>query len=417
MAVVRRHALALLERGWDCALVVTGGGAVPASDAGIPVRSLSSLGPVHVAIATWWTTADALFELDAARRVMFLQNLEARFYGADELADRLGAAGVLDLPVDFLVIASHMVELLRDLRPDARVKLVPNGIDKTVFTPAGGARLRGGELGAPARDSAGAPRDLAAPLRVLVEGQPTLWFKAVPEAVAAVRAMGEPATVTVAVHDPADAGSLGADRVVGGLSPEQMAALYREHDVLLKLSRFEGFSLPPMEAFHCGVPCVITPFTGSEAWARHGGNALVVGFDDEPGTAAALDRLSRDRELLARLSAGALETAERWPDQASTCARFAGALEELLDEPPPSPEAALRRLARSRRQWIELTRSAAESAAIELREALGEAAWWKDAAGKWEGLADDRLASIHDLTSRPSYRAAHLAKRLTGRGE
>ena len=38
-----------------------------------------------------------------------------------------------------------------------------------------------------------------------------------------------------------------------------MAALYAEHDVLLKLSRFEGLGLPVLEAFHVGRPCVVTP--------------------------------------------------------------------------------------------------------------------------------------------------------------
>ena len=248
---------------------------------------------------------------------------------------------------------------------------------------------------------------------MLVEGQPTLWFKAVPEAVAAVRRMRAPATVTVAVHDPADAGELGADRVVGGLSPEAMGELYGEHDVLLKLSRFEGSGLPPLEAFHCGVPCVLTPYTGSEDYAEHGVNALVTGFDDEPGVTDALDRLARDRALLARLGEGALATAARWPDVETSSQRFLAAVTELLETPPPAPDAALRRMARTRRQWIELTRAAEHRA----RETRGEAAWWKDAAGQWERLAEERLDLIHDLTSRPSYRAAHLAKRLTGRGE
>ena len=398
MAVVRRHAQALVAAGWGCELVVCGPGpgALPASDSGIPVRRLSGAGPVDVAIATWWTTAEALFELEAERRMLFLQNLEHRFYAPAEQADRLGAAGVLDLPLDFLVIASHMQDLLNDLRPDAPVRLVPNGIDKAVFRPRGGPRAPG-------------------PLRVLVEGQPTLWFKAVPEAVAAVRRMREPARVTVAVHDPADAGDLGADRVVGGLSPDAMAELYGEHDVLLKLSRFEGQGLPPLEAFHCGVPCVLTPFTGSEDYAEHRVNALVAGFDDEPGVTDALDRLARDGALLARLGEGALATAARWPGREASSDAFRTAVGALLAEPPPAPGAAMRRMARSRRQWIELTRAEGEAAAIRLRDARGEAAWWKDAAGRWEKLADERLALIHDLTSRPSYRAAHLAKRLARR--
>ncbi len=339
MAVIRGHARHLIEReGARCELVVCHPkpGTLPALDAGVPVRRLADAAPVDIAIATWWTTAEALYQVDTSRRAVFLQNLEHRFYD-DRTAEQLGALGVLDLPVDYLVIASHMEALLAALRPDARVRRVSNGIDKRVFVPAAGERAPGA-------------------LRVLVEGQPTLWFKGVPEAVAAVRAMQEPATVTVAVHDVADAGELDADRVVGGLGPEAMAALYAEHDVLLKLPRFEGLGLPPLEAFHVGLPCVVTPFTGSEDYVEHGVNALVVGFDDEPGTAAALDRLARDAALRARLREGALSTAARWPDAETASARFAAAVHELVAEPPPPSDAALRRMALTRRMTIELTR-------------------------------------------------------------
>jgi hypothetical protein len=101
---------------------------------------------------------------------------------------------------------------------------------------------------------------------------------------------------------------------------------------------------------------VVTPFTGSEDYIEHGVNALVTGFDDEPGTIAALDLLARDAALRARLRDGALATAARWPDRETASAGFAAALRELVAEPPPAPDAALRRMAHSRRLAIELTR-------------------------------------------------------------
>ena len=60
----------------------------------------------------------------------------------------------------------------------------------------------------------------------------------------------------------------------------------------------------------------------------HEHNALVVGFDDEAGTVAALERL-RDPDLRARLREGALATARDWPDEESAGAAFAGALRAL----------------------------------------------------------------------------------------
>ena len=382
MGQVRRYA-----RHVGGTLVVCGAkpGALPAEDDGIPVTGLEQAGPVDVAVATWWTTAERLFEIDAARRVAFLQNLEHRFYLEDERMDRLGALGVLDLPVDFVVIASHMREVLERLRPEARVRVVSAGIDKRVFTPRP----------APAGDG---------PLRVLVEGQPTLWFKGMADAVAAVRAMREPATLTLAVHDPADARSAGldADRVVGGLAPEGMARLYAEHDVLLKLPRFEGLALPPLEAMHVGRPCVLTPFTGSEDYARHGENALVVGFDDGPGATAALDLLARDAGLRRRLSEGALRTAAAWPDDEAAAAGFAAALHDFSAEPPPPPAGSHQRLARSRRLAIEIAREGQRRDAVALDHSQIDTA--------------KLAARLDDITSRRSYRAARAVKRVLRRG-
>jgi glycosyltransferase involved in cell wall biosynthesis len=388
MAVIRRHARHLREvEGMDVELVVCGPRA-SLGDEAVPVRRLADVRDYDVAIATWWTTADALFELEARRRVVYLQNLEFRFYREHELADRLGAMSVLDLPVDYVVVASHMQALLAELRPQARVVRVAPGIDKDVFREA-------------------PPRAGGDSLRVLVEGQPTLWFKAVPEAVAVARSAG--AEVTVATHDPSL--EVDADRVVGGLSGPEMAALYAEHDVLLRLARFEGLGLPPLEAFHVGVPCVLTPFTGSEDYARHEQNALVVGFDDEAATVAALQRLRDDAGLRARLREGELATARDWPDERAAGAAFAEALRGFLAEEPPSPDEALRRMARTRRLAIELERPLVTGAAS-----------WRD---KW-ALADQKNAEydrwakdlqthIDALHARPGYRVEQGLKRLLRR--
>jgi hypothetical protein len=201
-----------------------------------------------------------------------------------------------------------------------------------------------------------------------------------------------------------------------------MAALYAEHDVLLKLSRLEGLALPPLEAMHVGVPSVLTPFTGSDDCARHGENALVVGFDDRPGTVAALNVLARDPSLRERLSAGALATAAGWPGADASAAAFGAAVRTVLDEPAPAVDLVLRRIARGRRLAIELAREDRRRDAVALDHLRHEAGVYRakfeehlQIAEEFRVLAEGRLDTLHDLTSRPSYRAAHFAKRLVGR--
>lgn len=291
-----------------------------------------------IAVATWWETTFTLFDLSAERYAYFVQSLEDRFYRYDE-AERLGAALTLDLPVSFITEAQWIADTIAQLRPDAPCYVVRNGIDKEVFAPIQRVEpSRGG------------------PLRVLVEGYPSVWFKHVPEAIRAVRAMSEPYRLTVVTGDQAGVRALGVEDVVGPLTQREMAELYAETDVLVKLSSVEGMFGPPLEAFHGGATCVVTPVTGHEEYIEHGFNALIADWDDLRGTARQLDLLARDRELLHFLRCNALETARGWPawDQASQF--MAAALLDIRRLPRPDAVRASAQLMADLRLGIDIYR-------------------------------------------------------------
>jgi O-antigen biosynthesis protein len=271
-----------------------------------------------VAVATWWETTFTLFTIPAARYAYFVQSFEDRFYRPHE-PERLGAALTLDLPVAFITEASWIAETLAELRPEAPCYLVRNGIDKDVF--------RSPPTLAPRRTS---------PLRVLVEGNPLVWFKGVGEAVAAVRAMSEPHHLTVVTGERDAVDGTGVDRFAGPVSAAEMAELYAETDVVLKLSRVEGMYGPPLEGFHMGATCVTTEVTGHDEYIRHGYNALVCDWDDERGTARALDLLARDRRLLHLLRTNALATARGWPSWTQSGQLMALALQAIHRASPPA---------------------------------------------------------------------------------
>jgi len=267
-----------------------------------------------VAIATWWRTAYDLFAIPARRHAYFVQQFEERTYLPGDV-ERFGAVATHDLPVAFLTEARWIAEELAELRPEAPCFHIPNGIDKQRFAPA-------------------EPSPAAGPLRVLVEGSPGLWFKGVQDAAAALELTCEPVVTTLVTPERADPDTCARfDRVVGPLDHAAMADAYREADVLLKLSRVEGVFIPPLEAFHGGVPCVVWPVTGHDEYVRHGVNGAVVDFDDLAGTAGWIDLLARERGLLERLGGGALDTAAGWPTWESSTAAFAIALEAIADGP------------------------------------------------------------------------------------
>jgi glycosyltransferase involved in cell wall biosynthesis len=269
-----------------------------------------------VALATWWETTTALLTVPAERYGYFVQSLEDRFYEFDE-PDRLGAAVTLGLPVAFITEARWIAATLDQLRPDAPCYLVRNGIDKSVFAVGDALDVRRG-----------------GPLRILIEGNPAVWFKGVREALGTVEVMREPRHVTVVTAQHEDPP---ADRVVGPLTHREMADLYAESDVVLKLSRVEGMFGPPLEAMHRGATCVVTPVTGHDEYVEHGVNGLVADWDDSQGTARLLDLLARDRALLHRLRLGAVETARRWPTTEQSSQFMALALRRIADGPVPDP--------------------------------------------------------------------------------
>jgi glycosyltransferase involved in cell wall biosynthesis len=288
-----------------------------------------------IAVATWWETTFSLFELESERYAYFVQSLEDRFYHHDE-AQRLGAALTFDLPVSFITEARWIADTLAGMRPDAPCQLVRNGIDKDIFAPPDSIPVRS-----------------EGPLRILVEGMPTSWFKGVHEATDAAAAMSEPHHVTVVTPDRKALGDVHADEVIGPISHREMAERYGMADVVLKLSRVEGMFGPPLEGFHRGATCVVTPVTGHEEYVEHGWNGLLTDWDDLCGTARQLDLLARDPDLLHFLRSNALETARAWPSWDQSSQFMAAALLAIGREPQPGGGAAAARLLADLRGGLE----------------------------------------------------------------
>jgi O-antigen biosynthesis protein len=334
VGVVLQHARQLsMSEGWDVTLVLVREQEDPnwhgyehLPHLHVLPREAALSEHYDIAVATWWETTFTLFELTAERYVYFVQSLEDRFYRHDE-AERLGAALTLDLPVTFITEARWIRDTLRGLRPDASCFVVRNGIDKEVFAP-------------PEHP----PVNASAPLRLLVEGSPSAWFKHVRDAIEAASAMQEDHHLTVVCGEREALGDIVADDIVGPLSHQQMADLYARSDVLLKLSSVEGMFGPPLEAFHGGATCVVTPVTGHDEYVEHGWNGLLTDWEDLRGTARQLDLLARDRELLHFLRTNALETARAWPSWQQSSQFMAAVLLAILRDPPPNAYAGAARL-------------------------------------------------------------------------
>ena len=91
-----------------------------------------------------------------------------------------------------------------------------------------------------------------------------------------------------------------------------MRKIYSSCDILLKMSRVEGFFGPPLEMMACGGTAVVSKVTGYDEYIVDGYNALVVEMGDVNRARAAVKRLIEDPELRKRLIANGQQTAKNW---------------------------------------------------------------------------------------------------------
>jgi glycosyltransferase involved in cell wall biosynthesis len=99
-------------------------------------------------------------------------------------------------------------------------------------------------------------------------------------------------------------------RRVEYLSPEELARLFRQADLLVFPSRHEGFGLPVLEAMASGTPVITSTVSSLPEVA--GDAALLVDPDDVDGLCQAMERVLRDRALWAQLQAAGLARARQF---------------------------------------------------------------------------------------------------------
>jgi glycosyltransferase involved in cell wall biosynthesis len=234
----------------------------------------------------------------------------ATVYGLERVAAAFSHAELVQNEED--------LEVLRRLRvPSERLVLLGNGIDLCRFDPD---RFAADEV-AWARRELGATeaRDVVvgAVGRLVVE-------KGYRELFAAAATVGGPVRFAVIGFDEPDkadalsgdeirrAGTTGV-RFLGGR--HDVDRLYPGMDVFVLASHREGFPRSAMEAAAMGVPIVATDIRGCRQVVEHGVNGLLVPARDPAALAAAIRRLTENRDLRATMSVAARERARRRFDQ------------------------------------------------------------------------------------------------------
>jgi O-antigen biosynthesis protein len=272
-----------------------------------------------IAIATWWKTCYNLHRLRANRYAYFVQSLENRFYEPTKHGSlKPLVRATYHLPVIFITEAKWIQDTILAMRPKAQVFYVRNGIDKSIFN-----------LG----DRTEFQPNTAQPLRILIEGPLGVWFKDTTKAIEIAAGLEFPKRITLvsASEVPADVRRQ-VDIVQSNVAVTEMPKIYRETDVLLKMSKVEGMFMPPLEAFHCGATAVCSWVTGCDEYLKHAWNSFVAIPEDYDSIRRYLNLINKDRQLLNVLRCNALATAKSWPSWEESARCMAAALSRITDE-------------------------------------------------------------------------------------
>ncbi|OJH40412.1 glycosyltransferase [Cystobacter ferrugineus] len=293
------------------------------------------------ALATWWITFFDLWRVDARVYGYLNQSLESRFHA--ERYFKLLNRQTYSLPLLFITEAKWLVEFIQTLQPRAQVLYVQNGLSREHFP------------------CVEAPPERSGPLRVLVEGPWGVGFKGVPETFEVLRE----ANAQGVVFDTGwlSSGSAGMRPRVGEQVVEpleripinQVHQVYRQYDVLLKLSKVEGMFGPPLEMFSQGGTAITYTVTGADEYMVHGHNSLLVEPHNRRQIIQYLRLLSTQPAYLAHLRANALRTARAFTDWASSTHQMVSGLAQVHESGWSNAELrpALAALSSMRGAWLD----------------------------------------------------------------
>lgn len=241
----------------------------------------------HTVVATGWITAYELLLLNVNRKIYFVQSDETRFYPRGSYLKKR-VKRTYTFRFEYMTEARWIKDWLKkDFNHKA--EYVPNGINTNIFYPDTPLELK--------------PKNKK---RILLEGAINLPFKGMAEAFEVVQDLD--CEVWCVSYDGKPKPEWHCDRFFEKVPMEMMRRIYSSCDILLKLSKVEGFFGPPLEMMACGGVPIVAKVTGYDEYIIDGYNTLVT----EPGnilkTKKLLQKLITDKTLYKKLQSGSQKT-------------------------------------------------------------------------------------------------------------
>jgi glycosyltransferase involved in cell wall biosynthesis len=294
VAVICEHANRLLMRGYDVSLISEDNFDKVAwfPNQRVAVLPLSQIvkETYDILIATSWSTAYTTQQLNADRKFYFVQSDESRFYSPRGLKS-IWARKTYEMNFEFMTMARWIQNWLKQ-EFGKNSTYVPNGLNEQIIFPDKPIKNK--------RDK----------IRILLEGPINIPFKGMEEAFRAVAGLDCEVWCVSSFGAPKPGWK--CDEFFEKIPFGKMRHIYSSCDILLKMSRIESFSYPPLEMMACGGAVVVGKVTGIDEYIVDGYNALLVEQGDVQGAHEALKRLIENESLRNELITNGKKTAEKF---------------------------------------------------------------------------------------------------------
>lgn len=296
--VTLKHAAMLQKQGYDVTIFNDGyekETELVQEERLLPVisrRDIEIRAMIDRCVATLWSTTDFFDTYGKIReRYYLIQNYETDFYQpGNVLRVRANQSYRLRMPVHHITISRWCQNWLRDDYGIA-AKYAPNGLDTGRFYPC--------------------ERDYTGKIRILVEGNSDDFYKNVDESFRIVDQLDpDRYEIWFMSYQGKPKDWYRVDRFLHKVPYTEVPDVYRQCHILIKSSRLESFSYPPLEMMATGGCVVVAPNGGNVEYLRDGENCLFYRPGEPEDAATQIAKIVSDCELRKRLIRGGIRTGE-----------------------------------------------------------------------------------------------------------
>lgn len=274
---------------------------------------------IDIVVATGWQTCYEILRIGISARtfVYFVQCNEILFNSPGSWEYNL-ASITYKLPFKFLTISKWLVNFLK-FNYGQESFYAPNRYNPKIVY----------------EDTPIAPRKNDG-VRILLEGPLCNPWKAMDDAFLSVQGLD------AEVWCLSGAGELQPwqkpDKFFSGVPYNKVKNIMSSCDILVKLSKIEGFFGPPLEMMACGGTAVVSRVAGYDEYIKEGINALAVDVGDYRSARECLRELISNRALLEKLKKEGRKTAKEfsfWEHTLKTVNEFFYSIVEFQRNPKP----------------------------------------------------------------------------------